>query len=166
MAGCVESVSVTPSWVPSDIKYRRLINAIIVLCFILHLGLVVVGEPTNAHRRCGWRRDIEGLSWLVTYALSLVLYIIGYYHQYLPTVSMSYLLCILALAILLLLWDVLFYFQQRYFWSYVLYTLLAMGWTLILIHALSHYPYLALIQLPVYLRLLGLYVGDNDHCHF
>lgn len=146
------------------IRVRRLLNILIVACFITHLTAVIVFEPTNVHRRYGVRQDCEGLSWILVYLLSLALYIAGWYNGLIPKVSRAYLWLSVALGLLLLIWDLCFYYKL-YILSYSIYTLLICLFVICILHAVDHYPYLALIQLPVFLRTLLIYFGDCDHCH-
>lgn len=108
------------------------------------------------------RRDFEGLSWVITYIFSLVIYLLAKYHKYNLDIPIScYVLSIICGA-LLIIWDVYYYIRKDILSSFIIYSFLMVIFIFLIFHTLKYSPMMALVQLPIILRTLFIYVGDCD----
>ena len=139
---------------------KLLLSILTVLFFLGHLWFVYTHDDPCC--LSAERKDIEGLTWTAAYLLSLTIYILARYHQKPVDLPLSFYYLSLFCGLLLLIWDFFYYIRKDYFSSFLIYSLLVLLFVVLLFHTLHYSGAMALVQLPILLRTLFLYVGDCD----
>lgn len=142
-------------------KYGKItLSVIAVLLFAGHLWFVYK-FPDPYLAVCD-RRDFEGLTWLVAYSMTIALFFLFLYQGYninLPYVC--YYLSILA-GMLLLVWDVLYYINRNRILGFLVYSLILLIMLILASITFDYAPAMCIVQMPVLLRTMALYVCDCD----
>lgn len=140
---------------------KKIYLSIITICLFLgHLWFVYYyPDPC-----CGFvqRKDFEGLTWVIAYLFSLLIYILAKYHGSKLCIPVSCYIIGILCGILLIIWDVAYYVERNILLSFAIYSLMMVIFVILIFHTMRYSPVMALVQLPIALRSLFIYVGDCD----
>ena len=139
---------------------KVLLSVLIGFFFLGHLLMVYHYPDPFCH--ASERKDFEGLSWTIAYIFSLTILFLFRYHHYPLDIPYSCYYLSLFAGLLLLIWDFFYYIRKDFLASFIVYSLLLILFVLLLFQTLRYSRAMALVQLPIVLRTLFIYVGECD----